>query len=77
VACSAATQRARLSERGWPPEQIDQRIAAQLPASEKMSRADFVLWNEASLDVLAAQLEAALDRLSSRARSNQRQETVQ
>src|SRR2546421_7452044 len=29
VACSAATQRQRLSERGWSPMEISQRIAAQ------------------------------------------------
>jgi len=60
VACSVATQRARLIERGWPSGQIDQRITAQLPISEKISRANFVLWNEASVDVLAAQLDVVL-----------------
>src|SRR5689334_8516826 len=29
VACSAATQQKRLQERGWTPEQIEQRVAAQ------------------------------------------------
>jgi dephospho-CoA kinase len=63
VACSAATQRARLLERGWPSAQIEQRITAQLPVSEKISRADLVLWNEAAMDVLAAQLELVLGTL--------------
>jgi dephospho-CoA kinase len=60
VACSTATQRARLIERGWSSAQIDQRLAAQLPVNEKISRADFLLWNEAGVDVLEAQLELAL-----------------
>jgi dephospho-CoA kinase len=46
VACSTAAQRARLLERGWTPEQIHQRIAAQLPVAQKIARAHFVLWTE-------------------------------
>jgi dephospho-CoA kinase len=57
VACSAATQRQRLAERGWSSEQIDQRIQAQLPVEKKIARADYVIWTEAGLDVHAAQLE--------------------
>lgn len=56
VACSAATQRQRLLERGWTPEQITQRIAAQKPIEEKMTRSDYVVWTEAGRDVLAQQL---------------------
>lgn len=57
VACSEVTQRKRLEERGWTPEQITQRIAAQLPIDKKIARADFVAWSEGSLEVLAEQLE--------------------
>jgi len=57
VACSEVTQRKRLHERGWTPEQIAQRIAAQLPIDKKITRADFVAWNEGRLEVLAEQLE--------------------
>jgi dephospho-CoA kinase len=60
VACSTATQRQRLSSRGWNAEQIRQRIQSQLPIDEKMARADYVIWNEASPDVLAAQLDRVL-----------------
>jgi dephospho-CoA kinase len=60
IACSAATQHRRLSSRGWNADQINQRIKSQLPIEEKMSRADYVIWNEASLDVLVAQLERVL-----------------
>ena len=57
VACSTATQRKRLQDRGWTPEQIAQRIAAQLPIDKKIAKADFVAWNEGSMEVLAEQLE--------------------
>jgi dephospho-CoA kinase len=57
VACSAATQRRRLLERGWTPEQIEQRIAAQWPVERKMARADFVVWTEGGLEVLSEQLD--------------------
>ncbi len=55
VACSRKTQNARLRTRGWTDEAIQNRIAAQLPLEEKMRRADFVLWNEGSLDGLESQ----------------------
>jgi dephospho-CoA kinase len=57
VACSAATQRNRLLERGWTPEQIAQRIAAQWPVEQKIARADFVVWTEGALDAHARQIE--------------------
>ena len=57
VACSAATQRERLRARGWTPEQIQQRLAAQLPIEEKIARADFVVWTDGALDAYAQQLE--------------------
>lgn len=61
VACTAQTQQQRLRERGWSAEQIQQRIAAQWPVEKKMERADYVVWNESGLDVLASQLERALE----------------
>ena len=57
LACSAPTQQQRLRARGWTPEQIDQRNAAQMPVTEKMSRSHRVVWNEGNLDVLAAQCD--------------------
>lgn len=56
VACTAATQRQRLQARGWKPEEIEQRIAAQWPIAEKMARANYVIWTEAGMDVHAQQL---------------------
>jgi dephospho-CoA kinase len=60
VACSAGIQRDRLSQRGWSDLQIQQRLRAQLPARTKMDRADYVVWNDASLAVLHAQLRRVL-----------------
>jgi dephospho-CoA kinase len=57
VACSAATQRQRLLSRGWTPEQIQQRLAAQWPVEQKMSRADFVVWTDGALEAHARQIE--------------------
>jgi len=63
VACSAATQRRRLLERGWTAAQIEQRIAAQWPIEKKIARADFVAWAEGDLDILGQQLSRILGRV--------------
>lgn len=60
VACSRATQHQRLTSRGWHAEQINQRIESQLPIEGKMARADYLIWNEGSLDVLHGQLDRVL-----------------
>ena len=57
VACSAPAQRERLLARGWTPEQIRQRLAAQWPVEQKISRADFVVWTDGALDAHVRQLE--------------------
>ena len=57
LACSAATQRQRLLDRGWTLEQIEQRLRAQWSVERKIARADYVIWTEGSLEVHAAQLE--------------------
>lgn len=64
IACSAATQQQRLRARGWPPEQIEQRLQAQWPVETKMARADYVVWTEADVDLHAAQIERVLRRLA-------------
>ena len=56
VACSAPTQQERLRARGWSPDQIQQRIAAQLPVETKMLRSNYVIWTEAGMDVHAQQV---------------------
>lgn len=57
IACSIETQRSRLSGRGWSDSQIDARNAAQMPVSDKMSRARFVVWTEGNLASHRAQLD--------------------
>jgi len=61
VACSTATQRKRLLERGWTEAQLAQRIAAQLPVEKKIAKSTFVIWSEGSLEILAAQLDLILN----------------
>jgi dephospho-CoA kinase len=63
VACSAANQKKRLSERGWTSEQINQRIAAQMPVDQKIARADFVVWTNGDLDSHRQQLDRILSKL--------------
>jgi dephospho-CoA kinase len=60
VACSAAAQRERLLARGWTPEQIGRRIAAQMPVEQKIARADFVIWTDGTPEVHARQVENVL-----------------
>jgi dephospho-CoA kinase len=60
VACSAATQRERLLARGWTPDQIRQRLAAQWPTDQKIARSDFVVWTDGTMDVHTQQLDQIL-----------------
>ena len=63
IACSANSQRERLAHRGWPPEQARQRIAAQMPVDDKISRSDFVIWSEGDIANHSFQLDRILARL--------------
>ena len=63
AACSPAAQHERLVARGWNAEQIQQRIAAQLPVEEKIARSHFVLWTDGVLESLAKQVELILPRI--------------
>jgi dephospho-CoA kinase len=49
VACTPRGQQERLRARGWPPEQVRGRVAAQMAIDQKIGRADFVVWTEGSL----------------------------
>ena len=60
VACCLATQHQRLLARGWKPDHIQQRMAAQWPVEQKISRADFVIWTEGTLAVHQQQLSQIL-----------------
>ena len=63
VACSAPTQYRRLLNRGWTPEQIQQRLAAQWPIEPKIARADFVVWTEGAPETCAQQIDRIIARL--------------
>jgi dephospho-CoA kinase len=63
VACSPASQQERLSARGWDPDQIRQRIAAQLPVEQKITRSRFVLWTEGAPEVHRQQIERVFEKL--------------
>jgi dephospho-CoA kinase len=62
VACSPVAQRERLAARGWSPEQIRQRSAAQLPVEQKIARSHYVLWTEGKLESHAQQVSRVFDR---------------
>jgi dephospho-CoA kinase len=57
VACSAATQLARLAAKGLSEPQARARIASQWPLAKKMDRADYVIWNDGSRQTLAQQAD--------------------
>lgn len=67
VSCPMSTQLARLKLRS--PEQNEQdliaRINSQMPLSEKLTKADFVISSEVPLDAMAADVAALYEKLSS------------
>ena len=65
--CAAQTQRSRLAARGLSADDIEQRLAAQMPAAEKATRADYVISTDGSFETTDAQLDqivASLERLT-------------
>lgn len=63
IAASPDVCLARLRARGWSDEEISRRNAAQWSLDEKIKRADVVIWNNGSLDELAARVRAAWNEL--------------
>lgn len=63
LACSPATQQQRLLARGWPADQIRQRIAAQMSVEQKMARAHFVVWTEGRPEVAREQVARLVAKL--------------
>lgn len=56
VACSLEVQRQRLLARSrLSPPEIDEMIHSQMPLSDKIARADHVVWNNGGQAILAAQ----------------------
>lgn len=63
VASAPPQQLARLERRGLPRALAEQRISKQLPLAHKIESADFVLWNDGSLEFLEAQVGRLTDAL--------------
>ncbi|HEY3757289.1 MAG TPA: dephospho-CoA kinase [Opitutaceae bacterium] len=57
LACSPDQQLARLEQRGLNRALAGQRISKQLPLSRKIELAEFVLWNDGSLEFLRDQVD--------------------
>ncbi|MDR0535835.1 MAG: dephospho-CoA kinase [Puniceicoccales bacterium] len=58
VHCTAGTQLARLAARGFSEAECRARLTAQLPLEEKVRHATHAIFNEGSLEFLAAQVRA-------------------
>lgn len=65
TACPPAVQRARLLDRGLTEAEAEQRIAAQWPADQKASRADFVIETGGTFDATDKQVDFVLHALRS------------
>lgn len=63
VACTENSRLGRLRARDWAPEQIKGRIAAQMPVTEKIARADFVIWTEGDLQNHSRQADVIMGRI--------------
>jgi len=63
VGAGEDAQRARLADRGLSQIAIDHRLSAQMPVWQKMERADFVIYNGGSLEMLKEQTERILNEL--------------
>lgn len=55
TACSEQSQMARLTSKGLTETQARARIRAQWPLAVKIDKADYVIWNDGALQVLADQ----------------------
>jgi len=60
IACSPGVQAHRLKQRGWSSEEIQARIAAQLPISKKMASCDHVIWTDGELRIHERQWDQLL-----------------
>jgi dephospho-CoA kinase len=60
VASDKIIQESRLKGRNWGLVEIAQRISSQMDVQEKITRADFVIWNDSSIEVLRRQVNLIL-----------------
>ena len=63
VSCSDEVQLQRLKDRALSEIEARQRISAQLPTVVKMTRADFVIFNDGTVSVLKKQVEKVLQHI--------------
>jgi len=66
TSCAEERQLARLRERGMSDTEARQRIAAQWPTADKVSRADFVITTDGTFEDTDRQVDAVVDRIRSR-----------
>ena len=57
IGCAETMMRQRIQNRNWPENQFQARLAAQWPLEKKIQKADVVIWNEGSLELLKRQLQ--------------------
>lgn len=60
VACSENARHERLVARGWTNRQIEARVAAQMPVTEKLARANSVIWSEGLFENHSRQVDCIL-----------------
>jgi dephospho-CoA kinase len=65
VSASPATRAARAAARGWAPDELARREAAQAPLDLKKQRATYTIDNDGSLADTARQVHAILQRIGS------------
>ncbi len=65
ISSSQSNQLARLKRRGLTADQVNARISHQLPLTEKIQRADFVISNNGSVEFLSKQIVTLISDLGS------------
>ena len=63
VVCSYSLRVNRLKNRGFSPDEVEARKSKQLPQTQKISRADFVILNDGSFEFLKRQVKHLFEQL--------------
>ncbi len=64
VVASYSLRVTRLKNRGFSPEEVEKRSRLQLPQTQKISRADFVISNDGTFEFLLRQVKLLFEQLS-------------